>query len=118
MKNSRAFYGTNLNKISHKKSSVHAEINAIDKYMKNPIKYNTVTLVVMRFVKSQNGQIIIKNSKPCKHCIIEMQKKYARIIKNVIYITGDDTIPFIKVPLMELKSDCVSKYRTKLRKPL
>ena len=113
LKKNNVFYGNNINKISNKRSSIHAEINALDRYLKNPIKHKKINIIVIRI--NNIGQLC--NSKPCYHCIVEMYKKYSRIIKNIYYSDSNGKIQ--KTNIYDLYDNCnscyISKYRSKLK---
>ena len=86
---------------------IHAEVNSIHnllKIEKNQRKLKNYTLLVLRIGKDKNGDIALRNAKPCKFCT-ESIKKIG--LKKIIYSNDDGNLE--KVKLNELESNYVSR---------
>ena len=92
---------------------IHAEINCIHnllKYEKNYRKLKNYTILVIRVGKDNEGNIVLRNAKPCKYCT-ESIKKVG--LKKIIYSNDDGYLEKIKI--CDLESNYISKgyYRMK-----
>lgn len=69
--------------------SIHAEIDAMYNYLSRAKKYSKVDLIVIRI----NKQGKYRQSRPCYHCIMRLNKSMG-IIKNIYYTNdnGDITV--------------------------
>lgn len=86
---------------------IHAEINCIHnllKYEKNYRKLKNYSILVLRIGKDDNGNIILRNAKPCKYCTDSI-KKYG--LKKIIYSNDDGYLE--KIKLNNFESDYISK---------
>ena len=86
---------------------IHAEINCIHnllKYEKNYRKLKNYSLFVIRIGKDENGNIVLRNAKPCKYCT-ESIKRIG--LKKIIYSNDDGELEKIKIS--ELESEYISK---------
>ncbi len=87
------YYG--YNQICVDGTSIHAEIDAMNKFIKNNnVKRKTrVNILVLRTMS--DGRL--KNSKPCRHCVLKMSNNKYLNIKNVYYSTENGEIICIKL---------------------
>ena len=86
---------------------IHAEINSIHnllKYEKNPRKLKNYSILVLRIGKDEDGNIVLRNAKPCKYCT-ESIKKYG--LKKIIYSNEEGFLEKIKIN--DLESNYISK---------
>ena len=86
---------------------IHAEINCIHNLLKYEKKYNKIknySIFVVRIGKDKDGNIILRNAKPCKYCS-ETIKKYG--FKKIYYSNDDGNIE--KIKNNELHSNYISK---------
>ena len=65
--------------------STHAEMDVINKALRNKMDLNNCTIAVLRIGKDGS----LRNSRPCNHCLESM--KFYRI-KKIMYSTDDGTI--------------------------
>jgi len=108
----RVFYGINNERRIKGKSCEHAEISALNKLK----KYNTIYksgkgrkrkkfyLLVIRVSKTG----VIGISKPCKHCLIEINK--SGLISEIGYSNKDGKI--VNESIKDIKSDHITLIRS------
>jgi hypothetical protein len=78
----KVIIGTNSVITSQHSSTRHAEIDAIERYLKKPgLKIKTVDILVIGY--ASNGQIRL--SRPCFHCLLALETMYNVKIRHVYY---------------------------------
>lgn len=73
---------------NNNKISTHAEINVLQKLSRKMILYHKKKMVVNLYVIKIDKEGNLKNSKPCKHCCIEMSKN-KKININKIFFSNE-----------------------------
>jgi len=95
-------------------NTIHAEIDALFNFKKlNHLKKNTIDIVIIRF--SHNN--LLKNSKPCHHCIDHIKKyndKYTLSINRIYYSNEYGNIVYEKI--YNMKNNHISSSFTRLHK--
>lgn len=95
-----------MSKIDYK-TSVHAEIDAI---LQSDIKeIKGLDIIIIRVKKLANGELVLKNSRPCNNCIDKM-KTYG--IRKVYYSNdnGDIVYEFLEsMPKIHISSGTILK---------
>ena len=87
------FYGENHNRGSGR--SCHAELDAIKKFNNRVIKrFDLLVLCI-----TNSGKL--RNSKPCSHCLIRIQKLCGCRIRNILYSTNEDLVVSQKFSKLE-----------------
>lgn len=85
------------------KKSVHAEGNALKKFLRMRNAPRKIDILVIRFSKS--GKLGM--SRPCRNCLMRLtyaSRKFGFCIKNIYYSNAQGTISVEKFPTM-LESD-------------